>query len=275
MQLYTGRWHALLTSASRLDFLPPGAATLQRSQAAGPADGGAPPKPADGGAGHLTRGVGQGGPQRAQPCLSLAHLCCQPALSIAAAPNRQARWVAFVLSLQEWAELGELSAEVVQRYDDGELTEQGVNEALCDPVMYFVSVGRGLGSAVTTEGWERHGWAEGYVACCLPWHAAEPTRDALLQAILGGILMNHRPHVLQHLLNSSKVAGETEEQAAARWRDVAVSGMRCRSRCNSHAGYCTPRQHAACLRHIVKLVGCLAVVPPPLPPSAAVHGCLA
>ena len=44
-----------------------------------------------------------------------------------------------------------------------------------------------------------------------------------LQAILGAVLLNHKPDVLLHLFQNTTLPGETKEQTAARWRDVAVS----------------------------------------------------
>jgi hypothetical protein len=47
--------------------------------------------------------------------------------------------------LQEWAHLGDLSAEVVRQYDEGAIDERGVEDRMCDAVMYFVSArGGGL-----------------------------------------------------------------------------------------------------------------------------------
>ncbi|EFN59061.1 hypothetical protein CHLNCDRAFT_137778 [Chlorella variabilis] len=74
------------------------------------------------------------------------------------------------LLLQEWGQLGELAAEVVQLYDDGELTEAEVEERMSPAVTYFVS------------------------------------------AILGAVLLNHKPDVLLHLFQNTTLPGETKEQ---------------------------------------------------------------
>jgi hypothetical protein len=41
--------------------------------------------------------------------------------------------------LQDWADLGELSAEVVQLFESGHIDEDGVAERMCSASMYFVS----------------------------------------------------------------------------------------------------------------------------------------
>lgn len=48
--------------------------------------------------------------------------------------------------LKEWADLGQLAAEVVQLYDDGELTEEGVMQRMCNPIMYYETLGNILTS---------------------------------------------------------------------------------------------------------------------------------
>jgi hypothetical protein len=45
----------------------------------------------------------------------------------------------------------------------------------------------------------------------------------VLQAILGALLLLHKPAVLQRLLENHLHPGETEESAVPRWRQVAVS----------------------------------------------------
>ncbi|KAI3433707.1 hypothetical protein D9Q98_003516 [Chlorella vulgaris] len=80
--------------------------------------------------------------------------------------------------IQEWAHLGEWSAEVIQLYDAGTIDEEGVESRMCNPVMYF--------------------------------------------AILGALLLLHKPAVLQRLLENHLHPGETEESAVPRWRQVAV-----------------------------------------------------
>lgn len=143
---------------------------------------------------------------------------------------------------QEWAHLGDLSAEVVAQYDEGAIDEQGVEERMCDAVMYFVSRG-GLGGCLCGARacvcWERSGCAGGCRSkhLCAPglragqlWGVAlspaalPPTRLPPLpraQAILGGLLLLHKPDVIQRLLEHTRLPGESDEAATARWAAVA------------------------------------------------------
>lgn len=42
--------------------------------------------------------------------------------------------------LQDWAELGAIAHEALQDYNEGRIDEPGLEERMCGPVMYFVSV---------------------------------------------------------------------------------------------------------------------------------------
>ena len=62
-------------------------------------------------------------------------------------------WLLGYLALQEWGQLGELAAGVVQLYDDGELTEAEVEERMSPAVTYFVSVGRRWAFLTSAGSW--------------------------------------------------------------------------------------------------------------------------
>ena len=116
-------------------------------QGAGWADSGAASRLAGGCFAHNTRDAAQGECHiqtqgGAYPLTACTQGRCRPAHSCTLRLARASICIlgcnsehSSTLAPQEWADLGQLAAEVVQLYDDGELTEEGVMQRMCNPIM--------------------------------------------------------------------------------------------------------------------------------------------